>query len=45
MAYRDLARRTTFEEIMRDKAFNIAKNPKDDRYQRDLASVAHNCFV
>ena len=45
MAYRDLARRTTFEEIMRDKAFNIAKNPKDDRYQRDLASVDHKCFV
>ena len=44
MAYRDLARRTTFEEIMRDKAFNIAKNSKDDRHQRELDSVAYKCF-
>ena len=25
--------------LMRDKAFNIAKNPKYDRYQHGLASV------
>ena len=42
MAYRDfkdLARRTTSDKILRDKAFNTAKNPKYDEYQRDLASM------
>ena len=36
MAYRDfkaLARRTASVKILRDKAFNIAKNPKHDEYQ------------
>ena len=27
---------------MRDKAFNIAENPKYDRYQRVLASMIYN---
>ena len=42
MAYRDfkeLHRRTTFHKILRDKAFNIAKNPKYDGCERDLASM------
>ena len=26
--FRDLPRRTAFDKILRDKAFNIAKNPK-----------------
>ena len=29
-------------EILRDKAFNIAKNPKYDGYQRELASMVYN---
>ena len=29
---------------MRDKAFNIAKNPKYDGYQRGLASMVYKCF-
>ena len=29
---------------MRDKGFNIAKNPKYDGYQRGLASMAYNFF-
>ena len=29
---------------MRDKAVNITKNPKHDRYQRGLASMAYNPF-
>ena len=36
MAYGDfkyLARRTASDNVLRDKAFNIAKNPKYDRYQ------------
>ena len=27
---------------MRDKPFNIAKNPKYDRYQHGLASIVYN---
>ena len=29
---------------MRDKAFNIAKNPKYDGYQRGLGSMVYKCF-
>ena len=42
MAYGDfkvLARRTASDKALRDKAFNIAKNPKYDGYQRRLASM------
>ena len=39
MAYGDAA-----DNVLRDKAFNIAKNPKYDRYQRDLASMVYKCF-
>ena len=47
MAYGDfenLARRAAFDKILRDKAFNIAKNPKYDGYQRGLASMVYNFF-
>ena len=37
--FKDLARRTASDKILRDKAFNIAKNPKYDVYQRGLASL------
>ena len=36
--FKDLARRTASDKVLRDKAFNIAKNPKYDAYQRGLAS-------
>ena len=39
MVYEDaknLTRRTASDKILRDKAFNIAKNPKYDGYQRGL---------
>ena len=39
MAYGDfkyLTRRTASDKILRDKPFNIAKNPKYDGYKRDL---------
>ena len=29
---------------MRDKAFNIAKNPKYDGYRRGFASIVYKCF-
>ena len=36
--FKDLKRRTAADNVLRDKAFNIAKNPKYDEYQRGLAS-------
>ena len=47
MAYRnfkDLKRRIFSDKILRDKAFNIAKNPKYDGYQRGLVSVVYKYF-
>ena len=35
--FKDLTRRTASNKILRDKAFNIAKNPKYDGHQRGLA--------
>ena len=34
--FKDLAERTTSDKVLRDKTFNIAKNPKYDGYQRGL---------
>ena len=42
--FRDLTRRTASDRILRDKAFNIAKNPKHDGYQRSFASMFYNFF-
>ena len=42
--FKDLKRRTASNKILRDKAFNIAKNPKYDGYQRGLASTVYKCF-
>ena len=42
--FKDLARRTASDKVLRDKAFNIAKNSKYDRYQRGLASMVYKCF-
>ena len=39
--FNDLHRRTIADKVLRDKAFNIAKNPKYDGYQRRFASMAH----
>ena len=39
-----LTRRTASDEILRDKAFNIAKHPKYDGYQHRLASMVCNIF-
>ena len=43
-AFKDLLRRTASYKGLRDKVFNIAKNPKYDEYQRDLASLVYNFF-
>ena len=42
--FKDLARRTASDKVFRDKAFNIAKNPKYDGYQRGLASMVYKIF-
>ena len=43
--FKDLIRRTVSDKILRNEAFNIAKNPKYDRYPRELASVIYKCFI
>ena len=42
--FKDLARRTASDKVLKDKAFNIAKNPKYDGYQRELASMVYKFF-
>ena len=42
--FKDLKRRTAADNFLRDKAFNIAKNPKYDGYQRGLASMVYKFF-
>ena len=42
--FKDLARRTTSDKILRYKAFNIAKNLKYDACQRGFASRVYKCF-
>ena len=39
--FKDLKRRTFSDKVLRDKAFNIAKNPKYDGYQRGTPSVVY----
>ena len=42
--FKDLKRRTFSVNVLRDKAFNIAKNPKYDGDQRGLASMVYKFF-
>ena len=42
--FKDLARRTASDKVFRDKAFNTAKNPKYDGYQRGLALMFYKIF-
>ena len=42
--FKDLKRRTFSDKFLRDKAFNIANNPKYDGYQRRLASMIYTFF-
>ena len=43
--FKDLARRIASDKVLRDKAFNIAKNPKYDWYQKGLASMLYKVFI
>ena len=42
--FKDLKRRVFSEKVLRDNAFNIAKNPKYDGYQKGLASMVYKFF-
>ena len=42
--FKGLAIRTASNEVLRDKAFNIAKNPKCDEFERGLASMVYKFF-
>ena len=42
--FKDSKKRAFSDKILRDKAFNIAKNPKYDGYQTGLASMIYKCF-
>ena len=39
--FKDTARRTASDKILRDKAFNIAKNPKYDGYKKGRACMVY----
>ena len=42
--FKDLTKRTAADKVLTDKAFNIAKDLKYDRYQRGLASMVYKFF-
>ena len=42
--FKDIARRRASDKVLRDKVFNIAKNPKYDGYQKGLASIVYQFF-
>ena len=42
--FKDFERRTAAYKVLKDKVFNIAKNSKYDRNQRDLASMVYKFF-
>ena len=42
--FKDLAKRTAANRVLKNKAFNIAKDPKYDGYQRGLASMVYKFF-
>ena len=47
MAYgrsKDVVKRTQSDNVLRDKTFKIASNPKYDGYQRELASMVYKFF-
>ena len=42
--FKDLTRRTASVKILCDKAFSIAKNLKDDGYQRSFSWMVYKSF-
>ena len=42
--FKDLAKRTASDKVLRDKAFNVVKQPKYDRHQIRLTSMVYKVF-
>ena len=42
--HKDLINRTKSDKVLRDKAYDVASNPKYDDYQRGLASMVYKLF-
>ena len=42
--FKDLKNRTAADKVLKNKAFNIAKDPKYDGYQRGLPSMIYKLF-
>ena len=42
--FKDLAKRTAADKVLKNKAFNIAKDPQYDGYQRGLTSMVYTFF-
>ena len=40
----EISKRTAADKVLRDKAFNIAKDPKYDGYKRGLATMVYKFF-
>ena len=43
--FKELARRTAFNKILRGKSFNISKNPKYHGYQRSFAAMNYKLVI
>ena len=43
--FKDLARRRASDKVLRDKAFNITKDPKYNGYQRSLAAMVYKSLI
>ena len=43
--FKDLARRTASDKVLRDTGYNIAKNPKYGGYHRSLASMVYKFYI
>ena len=42
--FKDLAKRTAADKVLRDRAFKIASDQSYDGYQRGLASIVYKFF-
>ena len=42
--FKDLAKRTAFDKVLRDKVFDITENPKYHECQRGPASMVYKFF-
>ena len=42
--FKDLNERTTADKVLRDKTFDIAKDPNYDGYQCGIASMVYRSF-